>query len=671
MITTYKQEKEKVLKMYDDFNVIVRESGFPQDNKSLVALKNQVENIKNDKFVLMIAGEAKSGKSTFINAFLGQEILPMGPLQCTSAIIEIKYGNTFSLKATYADNRTRELSGEEDIKKFLTENAALNDEFREIPVTTINNEILIKYKGKIPKRVIDDLVAGVQNDNIYGLSHQEYEKKIRSYIERNKDNWTNIVTKMVITYKFEDESLRGIEIIDSPGVNAQGRVGDVTDNYIENANAIMFLKPITGAALESSSFRSFLDSKSVERNSKALFLILTRIANESPENLEKLQSEALKLYGKTVSEQQIICVDSKIELFINKIASHTVEEIEESLDKFEAAGDTFYNPPRSITRNFSKDKYIDYLKNKSNFSNIDQALNIFGRRSHYLALSEFMERMIKVCEKIQDNLEEQINLNRLKMKDPSELASQIADIKRKINEINAKMGKTVDEIVVKYTSDSGIVRIKAKEAVKEFESQIESISLSSENAINELEKITFKKIDESKSFQEMMQKNIVAECNQALITLSNEQSINYTSLEPDFTPETFEEMKKTTELSANVDRSYETGKTFKKTHYYSEYSRKEHFKILKPDIMGRINVIQNKAINNLIAFANSTSEIYIKELSANAKTKKEELDRIMEEKKNAEELKLAIEHMNVLLVQIHPLVSNAKEIKGGIDSNVQ
>ncbi len=32
-------------------------------------------NYKN-KFVLMIAGEAKSGKSTFINAFLGKEILP-------------------------------------------------------------------------------------------------------------------------------------------------------------------------------------------------------------------------------------------------------------------------------------------------------------------------------------------------------------------------------------------------------------------------------------------------------------------------------------------------------------------------------------------------------------------------------------------------------------------
>jgi hypothetical protein len=55
---------------------------------------------------------------------------------------------------------------------------------------------------------------------------------------------------MIITYPFDGESLSGIEIIDSPGVNAQGRVGDITNDYIENANAIMFIKPITGAALE-------------------------------------------------------------------------------------------------------------------------------------------------------------------------------------------------------------------------------------------------------------------------------------------------------------------------------------------------------------------------------------------------------------------------------------
>lgn len=69
MITNYKQIKEEVLEMYQDFLAVVDEANFPLDNKSMIALKNQAENIRKDKFLLMIAGEAKSGKSTFINAF--------------------------------------------------------------------------------------------------------------------------------------------------------------------------------------------------------------------------------------------------------------------------------------------------------------------------------------------------------------------------------------------------------------------------------------------------------------------------------------------------------------------------------------------------------------------------------------------------------------------------
>ena len=59
---------------------------------------------------------------------------------------------------------------------------------------------------------------------------------------------------MVISYPFKTEELRNIEVIDSPGVKAAGHVGDVSENYIETANAIMFLKSVTGQALESISF---------------------------------------------------------------------------------------------------------------------------------------------------------------------------------------------------------------------------------------------------------------------------------------------------------------------------------------------------------------------------------------------------------------------------------
>lgn len=134
----------------------------------------------------MIVGEAKSGKSTFINAYLGEEILPMDVKQCTSSIVEIRYGNKFILRATYADDRIQVFEDEQQIKEFLIANAALDDNYRDIPVSTINIEILMHKKGKkVLEAEIIDLLKGIESENIYGLPRKEYEAKVRQYIREN------------------------------------------------------------------------------------------------------------------------------------------------------------------------------------------------------------------------------------------------------------------------------------------------------------------------------------------------------------------------------------------------------------------------------------------------------------------------------------------------------
>lgn len=88
----YEEKKQKVLELNEKFQEIIEKNDVKekvkQIQKPVNGLDNQIENIKKDKFVLMIAGEAKSGKSTFINAYLGEDILPMDVKQCTSSIME-------------------------------------------------------------------------------------------------------------------------------------------------------------------------------------------------------------------------------------------------------------------------------------------------------------------------------------------------------------------------------------------------------------------------------------------------------------------------------------------------------------------------------------------------------------------------------------------------------
>lgn len=89
MESTYRQYKENVLKDYDGFVKMIDEirqgKETPYDH-SMEQLEKQATNIRKDRFMLMVVGEAKSGKSTFINAYLKKNILPMDVKQCTNAI---------------------------------------------------------------------------------------------------------------------------------------------------------------------------------------------------------------------------------------------------------------------------------------------------------------------------------------------------------------------------------------------------------------------------------------------------------------------------------------------------------------------------------------------------------------------------------------------------------
>jgi ribosome biogenesis GTPase A len=48
--------------------------------------------LASNQFHLAVLGQMKRGKSSFINALLGAEVLPTGVLPVTAVITEIKYG---------------------------------------------------------------------------------------------------------------------------------------------------------------------------------------------------------------------------------------------------------------------------------------------------------------------------------------------------------------------------------------------------------------------------------------------------------------------------------------------------------------------------------------------------------------------------------------------------
>ena len=510
----------------------------------------------------------------------------------------------------------------------------------------------------------------VQGANIYNLP--DYNKRIRAYIEARKDSWENIVTKIEILFPFGDD-FKGIEIIDSPGVCARGGVAEITSQYIENADAIIFLKPVIGQSLESTQFNQFLENASVERNKNALFLVLTHIATKNEVDLRRLEEEAHKQFSGKIDSRNILFVDSKAELYSKKFAE--VESIEDELRRLNKAGtlDDFvvkaYNDTNGLFGTGDTADFIKNLQDKSRFEGIYQALEIFGRKAHYLLLAALLDSINNMYAKLWNDNNSRIDMFRQKAEDPTELAKKIATVKQELDVIQNKMSRGVDGIVRRFRGDEGIIRKEAEAAVKDFLDSVGKISPDASDAFDKLEKASLSKIAQFVALREHLQRQMVEEFDKELITLSDKSSISYESVKPDFTEETFKKIKEATK--SNATETFEDGGTFKKSHTYSVYVQNKHFGIVKDNIMSRLHVLENDLITNLEDFIENIRTKYIEALANNAKVKKNELDAIMEAKKTAEQIADIIVVLTEKSAEISDAQATVSKIRGGILKHVQ
>ena len=218
--------KEKVFQRYQDYQGYMKQFGIEEEEE----LRQEKRDIENRRFVVMIVGEAKSGKSSFIDAYLKTDVLPIDVKQCTNALIHIRHSERMFLEI-HRGEQSYHLEEEEEIRDFL------------------NREANFSKSGK----------------------QGELE--------------------LFLFYPLEKE-FQEITWIDSPGVNAEGGLGAISEEYLPGANAIIFVKSLYGQALESTSFIDFFRGKTKRRHKESRFLLLTGSSLFSKQDRESLEKDA-------------------------------------------------------------------------------------------------------------------------------------------------------------------------------------------------------------------------------------------------------------------------------------------------------------------------------------------------------------------------------------------
>lgn len=93
--------------------------------KSIAEISKKLNDLKNTATTVLVCGEFKRGKSTFINALIGRNICPTDTDICTSVVSVIKYGEKEKAIRVYGDfsNLKQEVVPFDDIERYTVGSA--------------------------------------------------------------------------------------------------------------------------------------------------------------------------------------------------------------------------------------------------------------------------------------------------------------------------------------------------------------------------------------------------------------------------------------------------------------------------------------------------------------------------------------------------------------------
>lgn len=179
-------------------------------------LRESKKHLASDAFTLMVVGEFKRGKSTLINALLGDDILPAKVAPCTAVITEVKYGEVAKATLHHEDPAIPPLA---------------------VPITDLKKYVVIEADD-------EEEAAGALADSPYAHIEIDYPLSLC----RNN-----------------------VQIIDSPGLNEHRTRTKIALDYLSKSDALVLVLSCQQAL--SASELAFIDKDLGGRNLRHVFFV--------------------------------------------------------------------------------------------------------------------------------------------------------------------------------------------------------------------------------------------------------------------------------------------------------------------------------------------------------------------------------------------------------------
>ncbi len=297
----FNEKRSVLLEIVSESETELRALKLEKDLESLAKLEKK---LSSDTFKVMVMGNFKNGKSTFINSLLGQEVLPAYATPATAVISEVKYGETKKAVLYFRDPLPPlEKSVQQAARDHIAQSGGKNVPPMEISVDELDDYICIPE------------------------DEERDDASRKSPFEKAELCWPLDLLK------------NNVEIVDSPGLEEDPERTAVTLSYLGQADAVLFT--FDANHFVSAKELEYMDTtlKGFGFEKKSIFAVLNRFDTVHGESNRKRVMDSAEKNLKDRAEHifytsAIDALEGKLEGDEQKLKSSNIPALEESLAEY-------------------------------------------------------------------------------------------------------------------------------------------------------------------------------------------------------------------------------------------------------------------------------------------------------------------------------------------------
>lgn len=481
---------EQVKKILQEYKTVRQQANINDEGRS-ATVERKAKPFVEGHFTLAIVGKMSAGKSTFINAFLGQNILPTGHFQTTAILTKIEHADKESIEIVYGDDQKISITG--DIESQLKKYVAIKEKYNDLPLNYINEKII---KGWDKKEICSpDIIKDME-----AISREKVDRNLlEEYIKEHPKS--EIAKEVTVRCPFPEDCI-GWRIVDTPGVGAVGGFDIETTNFLtaklenggNNVDAIIFLHKGT-ENIEDKDTNDFVNgtfNKLSDEAKKRVFFVITKCADGNFRRHKKdIMSKAKKFFvEKTgIKEDRLLAIDSLMEILHRYITKENKDAL--SLRKSQDVPDSSWDEKtweecRELLSNIKNSLEDDGI-NDNNENMLERAQEWSGFDEFRKVLNEFVKTektnaFEGLLETIKDDIEEAIKGKENDIKylhDGEEQIEKLEHVKLKIQEDlgNIRKDFSQEEVSKRFKFVEDIIENHIEKADSEDKIVTETINL--------------------------------------------------------------------------------------------------------------------------------------------------------------------------------------------------